>query len=235
MCKREKILELRKKGYTINDIVSELGCAKSTISYHINKNNLGGNINGFLFGISDEKIREIISMKNNNKTYPEILSKIEITEDKLIKICRNHKINRVSNTISKTFDKVNILDYYLKVKSLKKTALYFNTSRSTIRKFIDDENILQKRGRTISKSQSVIDWRKRSKMKLIEYKGGKCEICGYNKSINALHFHHRNSEEKDFQIGGKSYSFEKLKKEADKCIMVCSNCHSEIHEGLITI
>jgi predicted HNH restriction endonuclease len=39
-----------------------------------------------------------------------------------------------------------------------------------------------------------------------------------------------NPDEKDFQIGGSSYSFEKLKIEVDKCIMVCSNCHIEIHE-----
>lgn len=36
-------------------------------------------------------------------------------------------------------------------------------------------------------------------------------------------------DEKDFTIGGKSWSFEKLKKESDKCILVCSNCHKEIH------
>lgn len=71
------------------------------------------------------------------------------------------------------------------------------------------------------------------KIKLIEYKGGKCILCDYNKCSSALHFHHLNPNEKDFSIGGKSLSFEKLKNEVDKCILVCSNCHSEIHEGLI--
>jgi predicted HNH restriction endonuclease len=37
------------------------------------------------------------------------------------------------------------------------------------------------------------------------------------------------SQEKDFSISGKTLSFEKMKKEVDKCILVCSNCHSEIH------
>lgn len=235
MGNKEKILELRKNGYTINEIVKELGCAKSTVSYHINKAYLGGNINGFLFGVSDADIQQIILMRNNNKTYSEILSKINITEDKLKKICRNAKINQASHNISKIFDKSEVLEYYLKVKSLRKTASHFKTTRNTIRKYIDSDKIIVKREKTITKSQSVIDWRKRSKIRLIEYKGGKCEICGYNKSINALHFHHRNSQEKDFQIGSTSYSFERLKKESDKCIMVCSNCHCEIHEGLISI
>ena len=67
---------------------------------------------------------------------------------------------------------------------------------------------------------------------LVEYKGGKCEICGYNKCISALEFHHLDPNEKDFGIGQKGYtrSIEKNKEEANKCILVCANCHREIHE-----
>lgn len=70
--------------------------------------------------------------------------------------------------------------------------------------------------------------KKNLKEKLVEYKGGKCEKCGYNKCITALEFHHINPEEKEFNIDGRS-SFEKSKKEVDKCILVCANCHREIH------
>ena len=82
------------------------------------------------------------------------------------------------------------------------------------------------------KSDAVVNWRKRTKIKLIQYKGGECEICDYKKSIWALEFHHKDPNEKDFGISGKSWSFERLKKEVDKCILVCSNCHQEIHEEL---
>ena len=78
------------------------------------------------------------------------------------------------------------------------------------------------------------DYQKRHRIKeqLVEYKGGKCEICGYNKCLNALDFHHRNPEEKEYALNTANYnkSFEKLKKEVDKCILVCANCHREIHE-----
>ena len=65
----------------------------------------------------------------------------------------------------------------------------------------------------------------------VEYKGNKCEICGYNKCIDALEFHHLDPTQKDFGISQKGYtrSWEKVKKELDKCVMVCSNCHKEIH------
>ena len=72
--------------------------------------------------------------------------------------------------------------------------------------------------------------RRNAKEKLVKYKGGKCEICGYDKCVEALEFHHKNPEEKDFSISSYAVlSFKKLKEEADKCILVCANCHREIH------
>lgn len=69
------------------------------------------------------------------------------------------------------------------------------------------------------------------KIKAVEYKGGKCSICGYDKCIGALEFHHLDPNEKDFGISSKGYTraWEKVKEELDKCIIVCANCHREIH------
>ena len=86
-------------------------------------------------------------------------------------------------------------------------------------------------------SEAVQRRRDKTKELLVEYKGGKCEICGYDRCISALEFHHINPDEKEFGIGQKGYtrSIEKNKAEADKCLLVCANCHREIHEGLINI
>lgn len=79
--------------------------------------------------------------------------------------------------------------------------------------------------------------KRRDKIKelAVQYKGGKCELCGYNKCVAALDFHHLDPAEKDFGIGAKGYtrSWSRVKQELDKCIMVCSNCHREIHAGLV--
>ena len=82
--------------------------------------------------------------------------------------------------------------------------------------------------------QAVIRQR-RLKQECIDYKGGSCQQCGYDKYNGALEFHHINPNEKDFNVGSlKSYSFtEKLKQELDKCILLCSNCHREVHGGLL--
>lgn len=77
--------------------------------------------------------------------------------------------------------------------------------------------------------------RRRNKIKemAIEYKGSSCKICGYNKCNAALEFHHIDPNEKDFAIGNKGHtkSWESVKKELDKCIMVCANCHRELHNN----
>ena len=82
------------------------------------------------------------------------------------------------------------------------------------------------------KGDKVKKWRKRKKWQLVLYKGGKCQICGYNKKIPAVYdFHHRNPDEKEFGIAkdGRCRGIEKLKKEVDKCNLLCKNCHAEIH------
>lgn len=80
-------------------------------------------------------------------------------------------------------------------------------------------------------SCTITVFRQRRKFNLVEYKGGKCEICGYNKCLDSLHFHHLDKKEKDFGISekGTTRSWEIHKSEVDKCILVCANCHHEIH------
>lgn len=79
-------------------------------------------------------------------------------------------------------------------------------------------------------STHVMNWRNRIKCKLIAYKGGRCQRCGYNKNCPAVYvFHHRDPVKKSFGLGGKTLSFERLKCEADKCDLLCHNCHNELH------
>lgn len=82
-------------------------------------------------------------------------------------------------------------------------------------------------------SDSVKKRRHKIKEKLVEYKGGKCQICGYNKCLDALEFHHTDKETKEFNISSPNFkSFKKLLSESDKCILLCSNCHKEIHSKI---
>jgi 5-methylcytosine-specific restriction endonuclease McrA len=82
---------------------------------------------------------------------------------------------------------------------------------------------------TISRQRAV-------KQKAVNYLGGKCIVCNYDKHIGALEFHHVNPEEKEFSIGQvKLSSFERMRTELDKCVILCANCHREFHGGLIEL
>ena len=87
------------------------------------------------------------------------------------------------------------------------------------------------------RSEAVQRRREKTKQMLVEYKGGCCQICGYNKCVGALEFHHIDPSQKLFGVGqnGATRNLEDNKREADKCILVCANCHREIHAGLIDI
>jgi len=246
---KEEILKLRDLGFSYNEIHEKLKCSKSTISYHcskiedndmkiknnlIRKNKKQEKNKSFL--INSDKLDLVIILRKEKKTYDEISNILNISKDSISKICREFGLTNSRKFGSISESMVNkIKNTYNKLKNIKKTADELGLTRDTIRKNIEIKERRKNLDTLTDKERSVknvIEWRKRKKIELVEYKGGKCEICGYNKCIRAMEFHHKDPNEKDFTISGKSWSFERLRKEVDKCILVCSNCHKEIHEDI---
>lgn len=87
------------------------------------------------------------------------------------------------------------------------------------------------------RNDHTIKRRRDVKLKLVAEFGGKCEICKYDRSMRNLTFHHKDATQKDFTISskGNTIAYSKLQAEAEKCILVCANCHGELHDGLISI
>lgn len=84
-------------------------------------------------------------------------------------------------------------------------------------------------------SDKVKAWRVRTKKRIVEAMGGRCACCGYDRCTSALALHHRDPSQKDFGFGdfrASAISWAKAVMELRKCIMVCHNCHAEVHEGL---
>lgn len=75
-----------------------------------------------------------------------------------------------------------------------------------------------------------VEKRRTVKEQAIKYLGGKCFTCGYNKCSGALEFHHLDPSQKDPTYHSYKTIFnDRLKKELDKCILLCANCHKELH------
>lgn len=77
---------------------------------------------------------------------------------------------------------------------------------------------------------------KQNRIKAVAYKGGECQLCGYNKCMDALCFHHLDPENKDTAFKYmRSWSWDRIVAEIDTCMLVCANCHAELHANEQTI
>jgi hypothetical protein len=128
----------------------------------------------------------------------------------------------------------------------QKATIHTNWVLATRYKPINNDGTLRKKRQSSTNPKKIYHrvkqqrnkimstWRNKLRKRAVEYKGGKCEIegCGYNACIDALEFHHENPEEKEYTIARYPYGWGRLKKELDKCKLVCSNHHKEIHREL---
>ena len=83
-------------------------------------------------------------------------------------------------------------------------------------------------------AQAVSERRREVKRVLVAEAGGRCAGCGYDRCVAALHFHHLDPGRKAFQLGGGGAvrSLSRLRSEAQKCVLLCANCHAEVESGL---
>lgn len=73
---------------------------------------------------------------------------------------------------------------------------------------------------------------------MVEAMGGKCSICSYARCLSALEFHHIDPTKKDFGFGStraNPASWEKIADELRKCVLLCGNCHRELHDGMVEV
>jgi 5-methylcytosine-specific restriction endonuclease McrA len=91
--------------------------------------------------------------------------------------------------------------------------------------------------RRVYNIQAVSKRRRAIKAMAIKYKGGECQVCGYKRYQGALDLHHLDPKQKEFSMSdkGHSRSWERVKEELDKCVLVCANCHREVEGGIISV
>ena len=170
-------------------------------------------------------------------------SKRKNNKDKLIslfgkscKICGYNKTNRGLAFHHKKDKKFTIAQkshhsFNILLKEAKKCILLCAKCHA-------EEHYNEEINSTTRLSKGVMNWRLRTKKKAIKCLGGKCRVCAYNKCPGALDFHHVNPSEKKFQIADalrNPKSWDKIKIELKKCILLCNICHIEYHEGIIDI
>jgi transposase len=87
------------------------------------------------------------------------------------------------------------------------------------------------------RARAVAERRRIVKRTLVEEAGGCCAICGYSRCLQALHFHHVDPMTKFFHLGerGHARALERSRREAQKCVLLCGNCHAEVEAGSVAL
>jgi len=160
-----------------------------------------------------------------------IKSITEFCKHKLGKYGRNWICRECKRIISLKYYYDNIdkckkekLKYYYtnRLKILKQSNKYYKKNR---------ELILKKCKKYREKIRDKISRERKEKSKWFsEYKlNNSCQFCGYNRCVAALEFHHLDPNKKDMIGSMGAYSLKRIKREMKDCILLCANCHKELH------
>lgn len=180
---------------------------------------------------------EIIKLRKDGLSYKQICDKTGLSKGTVSKYCRGLNENFAKYENPFKFDKKDIdkaQKIYDSGMSLREVGKIVGITRQTLSKYLNIKEKISKKENESKRDdvERVKKWKKNLRNEIVQKSGGKCVICGYNKSIRALHFHHLDPKEKDFRISIGSISKELLLNEIKKCILVCSNCHCEIHDEM---
>lgn len=219
---KNKYQTLISKGYTTKQVSIECNVSKSTVQRHLHDLGIVSTHKIVQMPLTKEELQPLVDQ--HLSTY-QIASKLNKSQGYVKHWLRKFGLKTNAKwTIARKAIKQDIIDGY-------KTCSKCNQRKS----LTGDNFYLRKNGsfhywcrdcNDAATRQKQID----KKIKCVNYKGGKCVMCGYNAYVGALDFHHLDSTKKEFNISScRTYRWELIKAELDKCICVCRNCHAEIH------
>lgn len=219
----EKYKELIKKNYTTKQIALELGMGWTTVKRYLKQIGLRTNHWKEPYNIDKETLTELV---NKNYSSHRIAKELKCSQTNVRHWLKKYGLNLNARAAQKVEQEKGLKTCPQCKRTLARTKEFFYINKS---------------GACHSwckKCNDVITWGKQKdlKKKSVEYKGGKCCICGYNKYVGALDFHHVDPSQKEFNISRlRLYTWERVKMELDKCVCVCKNCHAELHGNVTKV
>ena len=214
---------LLNKGLSVAQIGKRFGKDPSTISYWMEKHGLEA-VNRERHapkgGIARERLEELVEL---GMTIAEIAAEVGLSKGTVRHWMRRHGL-RTQN--ARRIERV---------RSSKDDGLATVTLRCIHHG--EAEFVIESRGYYRCKrcrSEGVARRRRRLKEILLAEAGGSCCVCGYDRYVGTLHFHHLDRREKRLEISGNgvTLSLAALRAEVSKCVLVCSNCHAELEAGV---
>jgi predicted transcriptional regulator len=213
-------------GYTTKQIANEINISPSSVKLHLKKLNLRTVHWRPPLNIDRAVVEDLIKQHCSTR---EIATKFNCSQCAIK--CRLKEWKLKTNpkwTIARKNIRIEIEDGY-KTCSKCKQKKELNSSNFYMRKDGRFHYWCKRCNNFISHNRQ-----KKMKRDAVAYKGGKCYICGYSKYVGSMDFHHVDPTRKDFAISSlRSYTWSIIQQELDKCILVCKNCHGEIHGKVV--
>lgn len=226
---KDSLEALLAEGLSIERIARRFGKHPSTVSYWVKKHGLRSGYSdkhAAKGAIERERLEELIE---DGMTIAEIASGVERSKGAVRHWLRVYALRTKHERGSR---------YGTARRAAHAAGLL--VVKLDCRKHGETEFILEGRGSYRCKqcrTERVVRHRQRLKQTLVTEAGGRCVICGYDRELGALQFHHLDPSEKRFQISrfGITYGLEQARAEARKCVLLCGNCHAEVENGVALV
>lgn len=221
---KESLLLLLAQGVSVERIAKRFGKDPSTISYWMGKYGLQApNREKHLAkgGIQRERLEELVDA---GMTIAEIAGEVGLSKGTVRHWMAKYGL-RTKNAVTRSGE-----------DRRASRAAGLLTVQTTCGRHGETEFVLEGRGYYRCKQcrmEHVVRHRRKLKAILVEEAGGRCVLCGYDRNVRALEFHHIDPSEKRFTLSanGVTLSLDALRAEARKCVLLCSNCHAEVEDG----
>jgi transposase-like protein len=216
-----------EEGRSIESIAREVGRAPSTVAYWVNKHGLASTHaarHAAKGGITRETLASLVSEGLSTR---QIASRLALSQSAVRHWLRRHGLNteraarRRSIELRISADSAEVA-----------TAVCPRHGTTQFRRRPDGGwRCLRCRADAVTARRRAV------KSALVADAGGACAMCGYDRSLAALQFHHVDPSGKDFHIAqrGIARSLSAARDEAAKCVLLCANCHAEVEAGVATI
>lgn len=159
---------------------------------------------------------------------------------KLARLISEHKsVRQIAKEIGKSptttrywLDRFKLKTEYLSIAQMSPTGYSCPCGETDKSRFYGNK----KRICGKCQNQYTVEVARRNKRQAVAYLGGKCRHCGFDGHNSAFDYHHIDPNEKDINFkSSRQWSWERLKQELDKCVLLCANCHRGVHSGDIQL
>ncbi len=221
---RAGLERLLDEGLSLEDIARRLGCHPSTVGYWLRKHGLQANgraRHSPRGGIPIEVLQPLVA---DGLSIREIAAQLDVGYGTVRHWLRRHGLRTKAAQRPSREDR-DVADPIVLMLCPRHGTTGFGLRADGYRRCLR------------CRSDDVARRRRRVKEILVAEAGGSCAICGYDRCIAAMHFHHMDPGEKSFSLAdrGLSRSLDSARAEARKCVLLCSNCHAEVETGMVSV